>query len=142
MILRFFQVLLLSRVALSVAAEAADFAAAEAFLAPSQVKLGMSTSSLKAVRPNLFDGPEAVSRAVPNNRCPTLMEVLDLGKPSQISYWYLLADDKLVGILRTRNLVLLDDEARNEEAMAVYQNLTVLLEPVLNFRRTNYSIQA
>jgi hypothetical protein len=108
--------------------KAAVSSAAEALIAPAQVRLGMSLADLKAVRPKAFDGPSASKTNDPQKRkWPTMMEVIDLGQPSQVSYWYLFSSDKLVGLLRIRNLVLVQPEARNAEASSGYNAITGLL---------------
>jgi hypothetical protein len=107
---------------------AAESSAAEALIAPAQVRLGMSLADLKAARPKAFDGPSASKTNDPQKRkWPTMMEVIDLGQPSQVSYWYLFSSDKLIGLLRTRNLVLVPPDAGNAEASSVYDAITGLL---------------
>jgi hypothetical protein len=119
---------LLAGILLATSADAADFSAAEALIAPGQVRLGMSIADLKAVRPKVFEGPETRRPDdVQNRMWPTLMEVIDLGKPSQASFWYLFSNDKLIGLLRTRNLVLVSSEGRNAEASAAYDAFAGLL---------------
>jgi hypothetical protein len=109
-------------------ADAAESSAAEALIAPDQVTLGMSLASLKAVRPKVFDGPEASRPNDPQQRkWPTMMEIVDLGQPSQVSFWYLFSNDKLTGLLRTRNLVLVPPERRNVQASSLYAGFARLL---------------
>lgn len=119
---------LLAVMLLTATANAADPSAAEALIAPGQVTLGMSVAALKAIRPKAFDGPEASRPNDPQQRkWPTMMEVIDLGKPSQVSFWYLFSNDKLSALLRTRNLVLVSPEGRNAEASAAYHAFAGLL---------------
>ena len=127
MIANFFRGLL-AGLLLATSMEAADFSAAEALIAPGQVRLGMSIADLKSVRPKVFEGPETRRPDdVQNRMWPTLMEVIDLGKPSQASFWYLFSNDKLIGLFRTRNLVLVSPEERNAEASAAYDAFAGLL---------------
>ena len=119
---------LLVGVLLVATAEAAAPSTAEVLIAPGQVALGMSLAALKAVRPKAFDGPGASRPNDPQQRkWPTMMEVIDLGQPSQVSFWYLFSNDKLSGLLKTRNLVLVSPEMRNGEASDAYDSLAELL---------------
>lgn len=111
-------------------ADAAESSAAEALIAPGKVALGMSSAALKAVRPKAFDGPQASRPNDPQQRkWPTMMEVTDLGQPSQVSFWYLFANDRLTALLRTRNLVLVPPAGRIAEASSAYDALYGLLGP-------------
>ncbi len=109
-------------------ADAAESSGAEALIAPEKVTIGMSLAALKAVRPKSFDGPEAYKPADTKQRkWLTMMEIIDLGQPSQISFWYLFSNDKLTGFLRTRNLVLVPPDGRVAEASSAYDSFTGLL---------------
>lgn len=70
---------------------------------PNQVEIGMEISKVRAIRASAFDGPVATSDDG-KKIWPTLMEVVDMGKDSQVSYWYLFSNGKLVGVQKTRNL--------------------------------------
>jgi hypothetical protein len=108
--------------------DATEPSTVEALIAPPRVSLGMQVSALKAARPEAFDGPEASKPNDPQQRrWPTVMEVIDLGNPSQISFWYLFANNKLVGLLKTRNLVLETPERRNIEAVSAYLSISEFL---------------
>ena len=119
---------LLVGVLLVATAEGAELSPAEVLIAPRRVALGMSLAALKEARPNAFEGPEASRPNDPQQRkWRTMMEVIDLGQPSQASFWYLFSNDKLSGLLKTRNLVLVSPASRNSEASDAYDAFAELL---------------
>jgi hypothetical protein len=120
--------LLFLGILISAALIAAESLVPEALVAPGQVTLGISLIELRVARPNAFDGPEATRPNDPQKRkWPTMMEVVDLGQPSQVSFLYLFSNDKLIGLLRTRNLVLMSPDGRIREASSAYAAFTRLL---------------
>lgn len=119
---------LLAGLLLVASVDATESSVAKALIAPGDVTLGMSLAALKTVRPKVFNGPEASRPNDPEQRkWPTMMEVIDLGQPSQVSFWYLFSNDKLTGLLRTRNLVLVPPDERNAEALSAYDSFTGVL---------------
>jgi len=118
---------------------AQDFESAISRIAPSGVRLGLDAEELKATRPDVYQGPSAAMPKPPqtdSNQFSTYMEVQGMGKPGHVSYWYLLSQNQVVGVLKTTNLIGIDDKARVVAAQSLFRELTTLLgdsqkEPIL-----------
>jgi hypothetical protein len=109
---------------------AQDFDSAVSRIAPPGVRLGLSLDELKVTRPAVIEGPSATmpgSTRTASPQFPTYMENQGVGRPGHISYWYLLSQDKVVGILKTTNLVGVDLEAGNMTAQRMFSELAELL---------------
>jgi len=109
---------------------AQNFESAISRVAPSGVYLGLDSNELKATRPDVFEGPlAATSLSSPSDaqEFPTYMEVQGMGKPGHVSYWYLLSENKVVGVLKTTNLVGVDEEVQKESAQSLFRELASLL---------------
>jgi hypothetical protein len=105
---------------------AQDFDSAVSRIAPSGVRLGLSLEELKTTRPAVFEGPSATmpgSARTASPQFPTYMENQGLGQAGHTSYWYLLSQNKVVGILKTTNLVGIDLEAGNLTAQRMFSEL-------------------
>jgi hypothetical protein len=75
---------------------------------PGNVKMGISVSDLKHLRPDLNEGPIARVQAVGQEfkAFPIYLESINLGTDQASAYWYLIQDDTLVGCLNIRNVSL------------------------------------
>lgn len=109
---------------------AQNFESAISKIAPSGVRLGLNVEELKATRPDVYQGPSAAMPGSPQadfKQFATFMEVQGMGQPGHVSYWYLLSQNQVVGVLKTTNLVGIDDEARGTSAQSLFRELTSLL---------------
>ena len=105
---------------------AQDFDSALSRIAPSGVRLGLSLEELRTTRPTIFEGPSARmpgSDRTGSPQFPTYMENQGLGQTGHTSYWYLLSQNKVVGVLKTTNLVGIDLEAANVAAQRMFREL-------------------
>jgi hypothetical protein len=111
-------------------AKAQDFDAAISRVFPSGVYFGLNADQLKATRQKIFEGPAASipgSPQVVSNQFTSYMEIEGLGKPRSISYWYLLSENKVVGVLKITNTIGIDDQARMKSAQQLFNELTASL---------------
>lgn len=109
---------------------AQNFESATSKIAPSGVRLGLNVEELKATRPDVYQGPSAAMPGSPqadSKQFATYMEVQGMGQPGHVSYWYLLSKNQVVGVLKTTNLVGIDEEARGTSAQTLFRELTSLL---------------
>ncbi len=109
---------------------AQDFDSAVSRIAPSGVRLGLSLEELRATRPTVFEGPSATmpgSDRTASPQFPTYMENQGIGQAGHTSYWYLLSQNKVVGILKTTSLVSIDLKAGNLAAQRLFSELSELL---------------
>jgi len=105
--------------------QAQNFDAAVNQIAPSGVQLGTFVEDLKAARTNLFEGPVATWPGVQQSKTyPIFMENQGVGAPGHLSYWYLTAQDRVVGVLKTRSLVGISRESGEEDARQMFLRLS------------------
>ncbi len=109
---------------------AQNFESAVSRIAPSGVSLGLTVEVLKATRPDVYQGPSAAMPGLPrvdSKQFVSYMEVQGIGQPGHVSYWYLLAQNQVVGVLKTTRLVSISGEARDSAAQSLFRELTTLL---------------
>jgi hypothetical protein len=105
-------------------AAAQDFTAATETVLPDGVRLGMGVADIKKARPATFEGPPASLPGSQDSKTyGTLMEVQNMGAPGHLSYWYLCAHERVVGVLRTRSLVGIDPESAKSAGQQTYSQL-------------------
>lgn len=114
------------------ALKALDFDAAIRQISPPGVLLGTTATQLKTERANLFEGPSAFLPSIVGSQqapktFPTFMENQGVGRPGSLSYWYLVSEDRVVGILRTKSMVGLSPEVGVAEAQRLLSGLARLL---------------
>jgi len=100
-------------------------------VAPAGVIFGLTEEALKSQRPNIHLGPTptiAKSGNLPNE-FSTFMEVTGLGKAGSLTYWYLLEGGRLVGVMRSKNLVGTEPQSHSNEAQELFRNFAQKLGP-------------
>lgn len=111
-------------------ADEEKFASIALKVAPSGVSLGMHFERLKAVRPTIFRGPSAEDpRKLDGGiQCyVTFMEVEGIGNPGHTSYWYLLDNGEVVGIIKTLSGSGVDEDVHEKTTRSLFFELTASL---------------
>lgn len=107
-----------------------EFSSIASKVAPKGVSLGMSFERLKAARPAIFSGPSAEDPSTQVRgieRYATFMEVEGVGNPGHTSYWYLLSDGVVVGVIKTLSGLGVDEDVHEKTARDMFLELAASL---------------